>query len=174
MRAFVLLAALLLAGGAAAQDMRPLSSGEVTSGRINPEPSNGDLVLQYGSLSRVHFKFPFKGIRLGDPHTVRAEPQSDHIVSFTPLAPGRTNITFESPDGKTTNWGTITVVREPREVKVYTPKPAEKNAETVRGSNVTVINTGQNGSQAKDADEAEYKSLMCNTAGCVPVPKPEK
>jgi hypothetical protein len=172
---FVICAAVLAASPSIAQEKRTTSDQDVLTAGTSPAPENGAIILQFGQQSLIYFKKPFKTIRLGDPLSVGAVPQSDHIVSFTGLAPGNSTVTLESADGKeTSTWGIVTVVRAPHEVKIYVPSPKEKGGDVVTRSGVTIVTNNNLGTQAKEADEAEYKSLLCNEVGCVPVPKPSK
>src|SRR4051794_28733306 len=99
---------------ASAQDRSgPISSRDLIGTSTVPAPENGDIVVKFGEAIRVYFKQPIKAIRLDDEFAVKAVPQSDHIVEFTGLAPGRSKLILERNDGGSSSFGLVTVVREP-------------------------------------------------------------
>src|SRR4051812_24282473 len=74
----------------------PATNEDVLTRRIVPAPESGDIVVRFGDSTRIYFKQPIKSIKLGDEFAVRAVPQSDHIVEFTGLSPGRSALAVES------------------------------------------------------------------------------
>lgn len=155
----------------AAQERRVATDQDViTQGTIPaPEHLGGVILLSFGQSAQVYFKQAFKSIRLGDPLTVSASPQSDHIVTFTGLAPGTTSVMLGSADGKFTSYATVTVARPIHEVKVITPPPRDKTNDLLGRNNVTVDMRALEASTRSSA-EADYRSLLCNDIACQPVP----
>lgn len=179
MKRFVLLTAMaLMTLPAIAQERRTASDQDVLTQPTQPAPDidkGQNIILQFGQTSQVYFKHPFKSIRLSDPLVVTAMPVTDHIVAFTGLSPGESLVTLESVDGRLAAiQGNVLVVRSVHEVKVYTPKPIEKTAAENKGSGVMIVNQNSSQLNTREADEADYKSILCNGISCQSVPKPSK
>jgi hypothetical protein len=151
-----------------AQEKRTTSEQDVITQGTIPAPE-GDIILSFGQTAQIYFKRPFKSIRLGDPLTVAAVPQNDHIVAFTALSPGISSVTLESADGRSTTTGNVRVMRSIHEVRIITPAPTDKTGELMGRSNVT-IDMRQIEANAKASAEADYRALLCNDVGCQPVP----
>jgi hypothetical protein len=143
---------ILLPNLAAAQDQGRVSSGEVVSSATVPAPENGNIIVRFGEATRVYFKRPIKSIKLEDELVVHAVPQSDHIVAFTGLAPGKSTVTIESTSGASDSWGLVTVVRDPHVVRVYQPSQTNKQ-------------TGERRSDSS-SDIGGYVALQCNEIKC--------
>jgi hypothetical protein len=154
------------------QDQGQISNRDVLTQPVIPAPENGDIVVRFGDTTRIYFKHPVKSVELQDKLSVRTVPQTDHIVAFTGLAPGRSRITVVATDGSSSSWGLVTVVREPHEVKLYVPSPRAKGSGN--GSLVTVVNNNGNNDTASQSSEADYHSVLCNEVSCIPPPPPTK
>lgn len=160
----------LIASPVAAQERRTASDQDVLTQGTVPAPDNGAIQLSFGQSVQVYFRSAFKSIRIGDPLTVSATPQNDHIVTFTGLSPGTSSVTLEGADGKGNAFATIKVVRPIHEVRVYTLAPSGKNADGGKTSAVTIVNNA-GANEARASDDADFRSLLCNDAGCQPVPR---
>ncbi|WP_063682812.1 pilus assembly protein N-terminal domain-containing protein [Bradyrhizobium stylosanthis] len=159
-------ALLMLASPSLAQQNSSTTERQVINQPINPEPANGDILVKFGDTTQVYFKRPFKGIRLGDPLIVSAIPKSDHVLELTGVSPGRSEISFETSDGAQRTWGTITVIREQHEVKLYLPPPRQESKQGSTGAGgITIIN--QSGPNVLGTTESpDFRSVLCNEAGC--------
>jgi hypothetical protein len=165
-------AATLLIIPAFGQDQNPITNRDVLTQPVTPAPENGDIILKFGDSTRIYFKHPIKLVKLEDELSVRAVPQTDHIVKFTGLAPGRSSITVESTDGRSSSWDLVTVVREPHEIKMYVPSPSARNGGNRSG--ITIMDNGNNGITSQTSDSADYQSVLCNEVSCTPPPPPAK
>ena len=144
----------MVASPAFAQDR----GGQVTSRDVlrtapSPAPENGgDIIVKFGETIRVYFKRPLKTVRLDDDLTVSAVPQSGHVVEFKGIAPGRTQLTIESAEGRSDTFGMVTVVREPHEVRIYQHEQINRQ-------------TGERRSDSS-SNIGGYVSLQCNEIKC--------
>lgn len=167
---------MLMVLPANAQERRTATDADVLTQGTTPAPGYPFVIIVSwgGSSSQIHFKNPFKAVRVGDTFVAAAEPRTDHIIDFTGRSPGETSLVLESTDPKIPNWvGTIKVVRQVREVKIYTPKSGDKKSEGGGGS-VTVVNSNSSAAPTtKESDQAEYRSILCNEISCRPVPRPD-
>lgn len=148
---------------ATAQDQQrqgPVFNRDVTSQPLIPAPESGNIILKFGESSRVHFKHPIKAIRIDDEYAVKAVPETDHVVLFTGLAPGKSSISIESKEGQSSTWGVVTIVRELHDVKIY--RPAQTNS--------------QSGELRRDSTDnsSGYIVLRCNEIGCENPPEKAK
>ncbi|WP_081494342.1 pilus assembly protein N-terminal domain-containing protein [Bradyrhizobium genomosp. III] len=118
-----------------------------------PEKGKGDIVVKLGDATRIYFKKPIKRIKIGDELLVKAAPQTDHVVEFSGLAPGRSAITVEDADGKSSSWDIdVLVVSEPHVVKVYQAGHINRQ-------------TGERRSDSS-SEIGGYVTLSCNEIGC--------
>jgi len=150
--AVLLGSALLIGAPALAQNQGQVTSRDVLTEAPTPAPENGNIIVKFGDATRIYFKRPIKSIKLEDPLAVKAIPETDHIVQFTGLAPGKSAVTIESADGSTDSWGIVTVVREPHQVRIYQHEQVNK----------------QTGERRSDSSSAigGYVSLQCNEIKC--------
>ena len=154
---------------AIAQDQGQITSKDVLTQPAKPAPeSGGDIIVKFGDSVRIYFKRPIKSIRLGDDLTVKAVPESDHVVEFRGLAPGRSEVTVESPDGQRSSWGMVTVVRETHEVRIY----GQVRSHNAGGADGVILTPS--GEPTSDKVSSDYRSVLCNEVSCAqPVPKKE-
>lgn len=131
-----------------------VTSADVLGQRVIPAPENGNIILKFRDAgpTQVYFKRPIKAVHLDDDLMVTAIPKSDHIIAFTGLAPGRSNVTIESKDGTSDTYAMVTVVREPHDVKVYQSREINKLTGERRSDSVSAI--------------GGYVTLICNEIGC--------
>ena len=135
------------------RDLSPNTSArQVLTQPLIPAPESGDIIIYFQSATRVYFKYPVKAIKFEDGLTVRAVPESEHIVEFTGLSPGRTALTVERKDGGKDIWGVVTVVRDPHEVRIYQQSQINKQ-------------TGERRSDSS-SNIGGYVSLGCNEIRC--------
>jgi hypothetical protein len=129
-----------------------VTSADVLTQGVAPAPENGNIILKFGDTTQIYFPQPIKSVHIKDDLLVTAIPKSDHIIAFTGLSPGRSEVTIESTNGSTSAYGLVTVVRDPHTVKIYQ-----------RGE----INR-QSGERRSDSSSAigGYVTLSCNEIGC--------
>lgn len=127
------------------QPVKPLKSA----------PDNGNILVQFGQYVRIYFKYPIKSVRLNDEFTVKAIPETDHIIRFTGLSPGETSMTIEQSDGTETEWGIVTATSAPHLVKVYGWHGRARN------------DTGEATSDSPNF--TGYIAIQCNEVHCGPV-----
>ncbi|UWU89768.1 hypothetical protein [Bradyrhizobium sp. CB1015] len=132
----------------------PTTSLDVVEQPVIAAPENGNIILKFRSPSptQVYFKRPIKAVHIDDNMLVTAIPKSDHIIAFTGLSPGRSNVTIESTDGTRDTYATVTIVREPHDVKIY------------QSSQINRV-TGERRSDSSSAIGG-YVVLSCNEIGC--------
>jgi hypothetical protein len=153
MKSFAMsLAVLALSVPALAQD-RTVSENYMQTLPVVAAPTNGDIILKIGDPARIYFKHPIKSVRLDDEFSVKAIPQSEHIIVFTGLAPGHSSLAIEGTDGRETRWGLVTVVSEPHVVKIYMPSKVNRLSGELRKDSV---------------DASGFVSIHCNEIGCDP------
>ena len=152
--AAVFVVTVFISATASAQSGRTTEK-EVMTQPVTPAPENGDIIVRFGETVLIYFRLPVKTVRLDDEYSVKAVPQSDHIISFSGLAPGHSTLTVESVNGTSSSWGLVTVVRDPHEVRVYTPHKVNP----VSGEN-----------RQSAINSAGYFSMYCNEVSCAPVP----
>jgi hypothetical protein len=114
--------------------------------------------------------------QVGDPYTVAATPQNDHIVTFTGLAPGTIEHHPRVRGWQVQNHATVTVIRPIHEVKIYTPKAGDPQSKGDGGklsSSLTVVNNNSVSAEKK-TEEADYRAILCNDVGCRPQPAGDK
>src|SRR5207248_431131 len=112
---------------ASAQDQgHQVSSGDVLARQVMPAPENHDIILKFGESKQIYFKDAIKAIKLNDESSVRAMPQTDHVVAFTGVSPGRSTITIESRNGVNERWGVVTVVNDLHDVRIYVQSQINK------------------------------------------------
>ncbi|WP_156527951.1 pilus assembly protein N-terminal domain-containing protein [Bradyrhizobium stylosanthis] len=164
---FAALTLLALISPSFAQQNRTTTEREVLNQPILPEPGNRNLLVRFGDTAQVHFKMPFKGIRLEDQNVVAAEPRSDHLIAFTGLSPGTSRVMLESSDGTQRTWGTVTVYRDQHEVKLFLPPSRQQGGGqgSTGAGGITIINqSGPNVLQTTDSPD--FRSVLCNEVGC--------
>lgn len=139
---------------ASAQDQAQATrSRDVLNQPLVPAPEKGDIIVKFGDTTRVYFKKPVKGMKLADELLVKAVPESDHIVELRGLAPGRSAITVENADGKTSSWDiNVLVVSEPHVVRIYQREQINRQ-------------TGERRSDSS-SDIGGYVALSCNEIRC--------
>ncbi|MGY4469343.1 hypothetical protein ACVWWK_005052 [Bradyrhizobium sp. LB9.1b] len=133
----------------------PTTSLEVIEQPVIAAPENGNIILKFrnpSSPTQVYFKRPIKAIHIDDNLLVTAVPKSDHVIAFTGLSPGKSNVTIESKDGTRDTYGLVTVVREPHDVKIYQSSQINRT-------------TGERRSDSSSAIGG-YVVLSCNEIGC--------
>lgn len=132
----------------------PTTSLEVIEQPVIAAPENGNIILKFRNPSptQVYFKRPIKAIHIDDNLLVTAVPKSDHVIAFTGLSPGKSNVTIESKDGTRDTYGLVTVVREPHDVKIYQSSQINRT-------------TGERRSDSSSAIGG-YVVLSCNEIGC--------
>lgn len=160
-----IVASLVSAPLFAQDDSGPVTSKDILERRvpphrIQPAPQSGNILIQFGDYARVYFRRPVKSIKLGDDLTVRATPETDHVIRFDALSPGETSLTIEDDHGTESKLAIITVSSEPHVVRIY----------------------GHHGRARKDTNEATkdspnfagYMAIECNEIRCGPIPAIEK
>ncbi|WP_247369154.1 pilus assembly protein N-terminal domain-containing protein [Bradyrhizobium sp. 18] len=116
-------------------------------------PEKGDIILKFGDATRIYFKKPIKRITIHDEALVKAVPQTEHVVEFRGLAPGRSAITVENANGQSSSWDVnVLVVSEPHVVRIYQREQINR----------------QTGERRSDSSSAigGYVALRCNEIRC--------
>lgn len=181
MRRLIVVLAVLAAGA----ELAPLPAGAQQERRgptterdvlplgqqILPAPDSRRIVVPFGESTKIHFKLPFKSIRIADPYSIGAVPESDHVITFTGISPGTSRFTLEAGDGSPSTSGEVIVVREVHEVKIYVPAKTDNG---IKNANMVIYTGAEGSSEAKKSAEAEYSSRLCNEVSCRPVPEAAK
>lgn len=154
MKRLVLAAAMLLSGGAAAQD-GVITERQVATQPLIPAPEDGSaIIVNFDNAARVYFKHPIKSIRIDDQFAIKAVPQSEHIIEFTGLAPGETRVVMERRDGKGDIVARVNVVSDPHRVRIFKPQALNRVSGELR----------------QDQAGAGHETLYCNQIRCDHVP----
>lgn len=154
----------LITGQASAQDnpsgpprerAGPTDSRNVLEQPIIPAPEGrNSIVLKFRDQAptQVYFKRPIKSVRISDELMITAVPKSDHIIAFSGLSPGDTNVIVESKDGSRETVAFVTVVSPVHDVKIY------------QSGQINQV-TGERRSDSSSAIGG-YVVLSCNEVGC--------
>jgi hypothetical protein len=146
---------LFAVGAASAQESSdgPARRRDLFTKPIIAAPESGVIVVSLGGdPTRVYFKRSLKSITIDDDLLVKATPQSDHVVSFAGLAPGKSSLSIESADGSRETWGVVSVVHELHEVRIH--RPSNRNGRTGELSQDSTNRVGG------------YVSIYCNEMRC--------